>query len=51
MDFDRDLIVQNGYDAIVVCFFTQPGRIKEIPSVSSGEIVHGEKIADVEVNK
>ena len=51
MDFDRDLIVQNGYDDIVVCFFTQPGRIKEIPSVSSGEIVHGEKIADVEVNK
>lgn len=49
MDFDRDMITREGYDDTVVCFYTQPGRIGEIPDVATHHAEHGDKVADVDV--
>ncbi|MFT8728395.1 MAG: glycoside-pentoside-hexuronide (GPH):cation symporter [Liquorilactobacillus ghanensis] len=40
LDFNRDLIINNGYDDTVIIFFTQPKLLRELPSFKTDTFVH-----------
>ncbi|RHX79356.1 PTS sugar transporter subunit IIA [Lactobacillus helveticus] len=49
LEFDRDLVLNNGYKDTIVIFYTQPGRIQNSGAIQAGkDIKHGEKVVDVQ---
>ncbi len=51
LEFNRDLILQSGYDDIVVTFLTQPQKV-QLQELETGiKVVHGQPIAKAEIKK
>jgi lactose/raffinose/galactose permease len=48
-DFDRDQILNAGYQDVVVTFFTEPKRISAMKGLEPGkQVSHGDSVVDVE---
>ncbi|WP_305290574.1 PTS sugar transporter subunit IIA [Lactobacillus taiwanensis] len=49
LEFDRDLALENGYQDIVIVFYTQPRKIVKTSEVETGKTVkYGEEVVSVE---
>lgn len=48
VDFDRDLIENNGYKDTVVTFFTEPRNVIEMGEIKANEVKHGQEVAKVQ---
>ncbi|KOH02564.1 phosphotransferase enzyme IIA component [Lactobacillus johnsonii 16] len=49
LEFDRDLVLENGYQDTVIVFYTQPRKIVKTSEVETGKTVkHGEEVVSVE---
>lgn len=51
LEFNRDLILQSGYDDIVVTFLTQPQKVQLQELETGVKVVHGQPIAKAEIKK
>ena len=51
MEFNRDLILQSGYDDIVVDFLTQPQKVQLQELRLEDKVEHGQPIAKAEYKK
>lgn len=50
LDFDRDQILQNGYNDVVVTFLTQPQQVTMTNLEIGANVQHGDKVMDAKLN-